>query len=457
MSSPTHLKPTFTLAATGDAIISRRLLPSEGIATEFDTLLEILREADATVTNFETLVPGDSASPSSHCGGTYMRSPPAVLDELTAMGCDLFSAATNHAFDYGHRGIEQTLEAFAERNLPVGGLGYNLYDARRPTYLETPAGRVALVSVCTSITSGSRAGQTTQAVGGRPGVNPLAVETVYQLPERYREQFLEIRNAVGFDEQMQSWLDRGLYINHDWDSDEYLHFGDMKFEIAETGGISYQIDRSDQTAVCEWIEEAHNTADWVIVTVHSHQGVDGRQNTTETPTFLREVAHTAVDAGANAVIGTGPHVLRGVERYNGAPIFYSLGNFILQDETIDRLPAENYRRYGLEEFTKPSQAFDARNHDSTGELMSDRANPECWITVVPVCTFDAEIEQVAIELHPVTLQQELERSQCGTPILATDEQATAILERVAERSAPFGTTLEIADGVGRIKPSPDTV
>jgi hypothetical protein len=43
---------------------------------------------------------------------------------------------------------------------------------------------------------------------------------------------------------------------------------------------------------------------------------------------LRRWAHAVVDAGADAVIGHGPHVLRGIEFYRGIPIAYSLGNFL---------------------------------------------------------------------------------------------------------------------------------
>jgi hypothetical protein len=43
---------------------------------------------------------------------------------------------------------------------------------------------------------------------------------------------------------------------------------------------------------------------------------------------LRRWAHAVVDAGADAVVGHGPHVLRGVEFYRGIPVAYSLGNFL---------------------------------------------------------------------------------------------------------------------------------
>jgi poly-gamma-glutamate synthesis protein (capsule biosynthesis protein) len=55
----------------------------------------------------------------------------------------------------------------------------------------------------------------------------------------------------------------------------------------------------------------------------------------EEPTALqRELAHAAVDAGADLVLGHHPHVLQGIERYKGALIAYSLGNFVFDfDET----------------------------------------------------------------------------------------------------------------------------
>ena len=42
----------------------------------------------------------------------------------------------------------------------------------------------------------------------------------------------------------------------------------------------------------------------------------------------RAFAHAAIDAGASIVLGSGPHVIRGVERYRGRLIAYSLGNFV---------------------------------------------------------------------------------------------------------------------------------
>src|SRR6185436_14975432 len=42
------------------------------------------------------------------------------------------------------------------------------------------------------------------------------------------------------------------------------------------------------------------------------------------------ICRSAIDAGADLVVGHGPHVLNGVEMYKGKPILYSLGHFYMQ-------------------------------------------------------------------------------------------------------------------------------
>ena len=70
------------------------------------------------------------------------------------------------------------------------------------------------------------------------------------------------------------------------------------------------------------ISEAKASVDYLIVLPHA--GVEE----TEAPIpEWRELYHTFIEWGADAVIGTHPHVPQGWETYNGKPIFYSLGNF----------------------------------------------------------------------------------------------------------------------------------
>ncbi len=66
--------------------------------------------------------------------------------------------------------------------------------------------------------------------------------------------------------------------------------------------------------------------------VYFHWGTEYRHDVGEAQI---ETAHAAVDSGASAVIGTHPHVLQGRETYKGAPIYYSIGNFVFDKQIPD--------------------------------------------------------------------------------------------------------------------------
>lgn len=93
-----------------------------------------------------------------------------------------------------------------------------------------------------------------------------------------------------------------------------------------SGGILRCYDMSLYLKV---IENAAQTADLVIASIH--WGTEG-SNVTEQ--YQRDLAHLMIDAGADAIIGSHPHVLQGIEYYNGKPIMYSLGNFWFNAATM---------------------------------------------------------------------------------------------------------------------------
>jgi poly-gamma-glutamate capsule biosynthesis protein CapA/YwtB (metallophosphatase superfamily) len=84
------------------------------------------------------------------------------------------------------------------------------------------------------------------------------------------------------------------------------------------------------------IKKLKNSSDIVIVIFHG--GAEGEDKTlvpgtnefqgTENRGNVELVAKTAIDSGADLVLGSGPHVLRKIETYKGKPIAYSLGNFV---------------------------------------------------------------------------------------------------------------------------------
>lgn len=83
----------------------------------------------------------------------------------------------------------------------------------------------------------------------------------------------------------------------------------------------------DSAALCQAIRKAKETCDYVAVYVH--WGIE-RENTPQD--YQRQLGKAYIDAGADIVIGSHPHVLQGIEYYNGKPIVYSLGNYIFNRE-----------------------------------------------------------------------------------------------------------------------------
>ena len=86
----------------------------------------------------------------------------------------------------------------------------------------------------------------------------------------------------------------------------------------------------DPTGLIEEIKMAKEKSDLIVVYVH--WGLE-RKNYPEK--YQRQLAQQYIDAGADLVIGSHPHVLQGIEYYNGKPIVYSLGNFIFNN-SIER-------------------------------------------------------------------------------------------------------------------------
>ncbi len=86
----------------------------------------------------------------------------------------------------------------------------------------------------------------------------------------------------------------------------------------------------DPARLAEQIAKAKEENDLVVVYVHW-----GIEKAEVPEAYQREMARTYIDAGADLVVGSHPHVLQGIEYYKDVPIVYSLGNFMFHP-TIDR-------------------------------------------------------------------------------------------------------------------------
>ncbi len=141
--------------------------------------------------------------------------------------------------------------------------------------------------------------------------------------------------AVGYTNTQKHLTEAGLLHTG---SRNYVAVADVKgVKVAVVGFSSYPRDNSliDLAQARQVIERAAAKAEVVVVQVHmGAEGADKGHVKPGTETFLGEnrgdpiaFSHAVIDAGADLVIGHGPHTLRGMEIYKGRLIAYSLGNF----------------------------------------------------------------------------------------------------------------------------------
>jgi poly-gamma-glutamate synthesis protein (capsule biosynthesis protein) len=298
---------------------------------------------------------------------------------------------------------------------------------------------VALLSCASSFAKGNEAGAQRHDMPGRPGLNPLHFETVHEVSAPQLASLREIAGELGLEAERQAKIKMGFAFPP---ADPSLFpLGDLKFRALPSGGnraaVRTTASAKDIAAMTRWIEEARGLSDLVVVSLHAHEQADSKEIPAE---FIPVFARQMIDAGADAVVGHGPHLLRGLELYKGKPIFYSLGNFIGQNELVHRIPADGYERFRADPELKPGQVYQARTRNDQGGFPADR---RYWESVVPELSWDGR-ELRGIALVPISLGWKDPRHKRGRPRLASKEDARQILERFAALSRPFGTTVDVA-------------
>jgi poly-gamma-glutamate synthesis protein (capsule biosynthesis protein) len=442
----------YRLALTGDVIMNSRV----SVCRDPDVLaaVGVLRDADVTHAHLEIpLHDYGSADIFGAAEGAmaWYRGPRFVAGELRWMGVDLVSAASNHSLDYSYGGLRSTLEALEAAGLPHAGIGADLAAARAPAFAETAAGRVALVSATSSFPAFARAGAARTDASGRPGVNPLRY--VHVIDEATGAQLAAIAGALGL------WVVR--------DGDEFIihppgmHNSVTRFRlVGQSGGpATTSCDEDDLAGNLNSIKYACSVSDLVIAHLHiqAWDGPDGRMQSV--PAFAREFARAAAAAGAAIVLIQGAHApIRGIEVLDRVPVFYDPGPlFRLGRREVQ--PHDFYTRWGN---AARVRSFDANILDAYGEqdmaigggesvkqVLSPReGNAHEPGSFVPVCEVDRDSHRVTrVALHPMSWSK-ARRATTGFPVRLAGARAQAVLARVAELSAPYGTRVTIDGDTG---------
>jgi poly-gamma-glutamate synthesis protein (capsule biosynthesis protein) len=220
------------------------------------------------------------------------------------------------------------------------------------------------------------------------------------------------------------------------------------------GKTTFTTDQTKPTTACnlkdkqrhvDLIKKAKQENDYVFVQVHCHD--DDNVSHANPPEYLVEFCKACIDAGASAIFGGGCHELRGIEIYNGKPIFYSLGDFIYQGPRVEKLPADFMEQYGVDIFATAEYALNVR---SRGGKVGLHLNKENYLTVLPSLSFEGD-ELVDIKLLPVGLNFDKKDFTNGLPMVAEESESKEILSVLNKLSQPFGSQFELKDGYIVIK------
>ena len=316
-------------------------------------------------------------------------SPPEALDALKALGFNLLALSDNHSFDLKVSGVQNTLREVKSRNIVHAGIGNNLEEAAAPGYLKTPKGTVAIVAMASGLIA-----EGGSATAARPGVNELRIE------------------AGGKPNESTTLLP------------------------AEPGN---EPNAEDKQRILGSIREARQHADFVIVYEHNHVFLNrpfGALFSEELPErlapadWLKKWTHEEIDAGADIIVMHGAPLIHGVEIYHNRPIFYDLGNFIFN------VPPTNI------------QLDEPINWESVVAHVQFQGKNLQSITFQPIAM--NKIGQGEPDLHDEHTNNLFLQTR-GLPKLATGDQARYILQRLADSSRPFGTTVEVKADTAEIK------
>jgi poly-gamma-glutamate synthesis protein (capsule biosynthesis protein) len=426
-----------SLVAVGDCILTRRI--SHRKDPGFLELLEILRSADCTWGNCETVL-ADSrrvfAMPKG--GDPHAIAEPWAADELAWTGVRFVGTANNHIMDFGYEGLFATLENLARAGLVQAGSGEDLAAAARPAWYDSAAGRIGQVNCCSTFMNYFAAGPGQPRLAGRPGLNPVHLQQAVQVPAKLFEQLKKINADLmelrGYNEfgdlikELEKQLPKGTWI-----------FDETTITAGVEVGLASEASPADLERITAAIKVARNNSRLVLATIHAHEA---RKKLEINDPFLQPFARACIDAGADAFLAAGPHVVRGIEIYKGKPIFYCLGNFIFHYETIDPIPAEALGRMGVD-----PQSLDPSEYYKKIPYPNEK---RFWESIMPRITYEKD-RVASIEIFPITLGFGEPIHERGLPLLAQGDAATSILQGLAKLSKPFGTEIEIADGVGRVR------
>lgn len=245
-------------------------------ALPFARVVDTLHSADVLFGNLECCLYQPSAETSVTDEGFYAA--PAAGQALKIAGYHAIGNANN--VNYGSEAIRSSLRELEKLGIPVTGTGLNRAQARKPVIITRNGVRYGFVQRTSVYWPTNH-----EAGAHSPGVAALRGHTAYQLPLHKTRAEMPPANRPGVPPLIVTWTDAKYLAEY----------------VAEITALRREVD---------------------VLVASQHWGLHE-----EVLDYMTEIAHAVIDAGADIVIGHGPHYSLPVEIYKGRPVFYGLGSF----------------------------------------------------------------------------------------------------------------------------------
>ncbi len=275
---------TKKLILTGDVNLMNVTDPGE----PFRKILAELQAADVLVGNLECCL---SHARRAHASEGFFADPAVGGEALKLARFHAVGIANN--VNYGAANITTSIARLDEIGVLHTGAGSNLAAARAPAIVARNDLRVGMLQRSSVYWPTDH-----EAFDDAPGIAVLRGHTAYQVPMGRLHPGLPPANRPGIPPVIVTWADPAY--------------------LAE---------------LCNDIAALRPQVDILVASCHWGLGREPLQ-------YMTEIGHAAIDAGADVVIGHGPHHSLPVELYKGRPIYYGLGNFCFKTGHLGRKHAD---------------------------------------------------------------------------------------------------------------------
>jgi len=389
-----------------------------------------------------------------------------MIDELKHVGINAVYCANNHTADFGEGGILTAVKYLKQKDMAYSGIGPSLTEASAPCYIETPGGTVAIISVADwgprllmelpfPWPAGYMPSDELPPFRSRPGVNLIRYDVVVHVDRAAVDQLRRISGMLHWERGKVGRRTGGVrtetlvgpsLLGYEQDTDNEFFFMGRKFVLDDDFRLTTFAFQEDLDRIYKHVREARHNADVVIVGMHDQSHADGVAD------FVRTLAHGVIDAGADLYINHGGRT-RGIEVYNGKAIAYGQGAGLAFSTDVTRLPSSMLQRYGLPADASAFELLDLRakgrreTYEQGGFLPPGSPGDEApERTILEAVFADGALNE--IRLYPSGRTPD---SRLPGLFEAESEASDRALQRSAELSAPYGTNVEIQNGVGVIR------